>query len=182
MLSYHILRQRRHSLRSNANTKPKVRGMSLDQSTLSPNISMEVAASSSALYTTLNAAAPFHFALLFCSWTTARSETFGLRSYGSDLLSLPSRRGCAGPARRSEKRPERRLYQELVALLIQTFQAQRWLADGTIYLTLMFSKYLVEPSQTIRVTRWQLRLSFLLRSPTFTRLARCAVAPNYSAS
>lgn len=42
----------------------------------------------------LSSRSPTSLAQLFCSWTSARSKTFGLRSYGSDLLSLLPQRGA----------------------------------------------------------------------------------------
>lgn len=105
----------------------------MDQSTLL-NISMEVAARSSALYTTLKAGAPSHS--LCYSAAGPQPEAKPLVCARTALISsLSSHRGCAGLARRSKKSPERRLYEELVALLIQTFQTQQWLTGVFISLS-----------------------------------------------
>lgn len=107
--------------------------MSVDQSTLF-SISMEVAARSSALYTTLKAGAQFH--PLCYSAAGPQPEAKPLVCARTALISSPSsRRGCAGLARRSKKRPEQRLYSELVALLIQTFQTRLWLTGVFISLS-----------------------------------------------
>lgn len=101
--------------------------LSLGQSTLF-SVSVEVAARSSAPYTRLKAGAPFHSLCYSAAGPQPEAKPLVCaRTALSSSLSLPSRRGYAGLAPRSEKRPEQRLYQEVVALLIQTFQTQRWL-------------------------------------------------------